>query len=276
MIRRRPKIETIWASAFRAAGGVARKAASSEQDVIRAVSEELHRMRLRGSVALLTSDGLLQMQSPSLSKSVLRTLKRLSGLEIHGYTFDPKNPAPSEMDGHMNAVDNRLIEIRKDVLVYTTEELQEPITILGRVFVYLHAASDALDTDFTARILDVYPDGRSVNLGPQALGIRRARYRNGYEKEELLTPNKPEKFKIELFDIGHTFLPGHKIRIDISSSAYPQYNPNQNTGNPVATDTEWKIAQQTIYHDGQRPSHVLLPILPEKESLFGPVSSGQH
>ena len=91
MIRRRPKIETIWASAFRAAGGVARKAASSEQDVIRAVSEELHRMRLRGSVALLTSDGLLQMQSPSLSKSVLRTLKRLSGLEIHGYTFDPKN-----------------------------------------------------------------------------------------------------------------------------------------------------------------------------------------
>jgi PAS domain S-box-containing protein len=90
MIRRRPKIETIWASAFRAAGGVARKAASSEQDVIRAVSEELQRMRLRGSVSLLTNDGLLQMQSPSLSKSVLRTLERLSGLKVHGYIFNPK------------------------------------------------------------------------------------------------------------------------------------------------------------------------------------------
>jgi PAS domain S-box-containing protein len=90
MIRRRPKIETIWASAFRAAGGVARKATSSEQDVIRAVSEELQRARLRGSVALLTNDGLLQMQSPSLSKSVFRTLERLSGQKIRGYTFDPK------------------------------------------------------------------------------------------------------------------------------------------------------------------------------------------
>ena len=81
----------------------------------------------------------------------------------------------------------------------------------------------------------------------------------------MLTSNKPEKFKIELFDIGHTFLPGHKIRIDISSSAYPHYNPNQNTGNPVATDTEWKIAHQTIYHESQRPSHVMLPVLPKKK-----------
>ncbi|MBN1223798.1 MAG: CocE/NonD family hydrolase [Candidatus Aminicenantes bacterium] len=184
---------------------------------------------------------------------------------VDKYIFDPKKPIQFGMEEEMNAVDNRLTEIRSDVLVYTSEELTEPVSILGRVFVHLYAASDALDTDFTAKLLDVYPDGRALNLGPNGLGIRRARYRNGYAKEELLTPNKPEKFTIELFDIGHTFLPGHKIRVEISSSASPMFNPNQNTGNPVATDTEWKTANQTIYHDSGRPSHVVLPVLPKSE-----------
>ncbi len=178
------------------------------------------------------------------------------------YTYNPKNPVPSERDGH--AIDNRVIERRDDVLVYTTEEIKDSLTILGQVFVNLYAASDALDTDFTAKLLDVYPDGRAINLGLFDTGIRRARYRNGYEKEELLTPNQPEKYKIVLCDIGHTFLPGHKIRIEISSSAFPEFNPNQNTGNPVATDTEWKNANQTIFHDSQRPSHVVLPVLPKQ------------
>lgn len=204
-----------------------------------------------GSANTLIGDGSLSWEAPKKESA-------------DKYTYNPKNPAPSDVGGASYAVDNRVIERRDDVLVYTAEELQEPITFLGRVFVYLHAASDALDTDFTAKILDVYPDGRALNLGPNFVGIRRARYRNGYEKEELLTPNKPEKFTIEIFDIGHTFLQGHKIRIEISSSAYPSFNPNQNTGNPVATDTEWKIAHQTVYHDSQRPSLVLLPVLPKK------------
>ncbi|MFC2164133.1 CocE/NonD family hydrolase [Acidobacteriota bacterium] len=204
-----------------------------------------------GKANTLIGDGLLSWEAPKKEPP-------------DKYTYNPKNPVPSFVGGSMYAVDNRVIERRDDVLVYTTEELKKQTTVLGRVFVYLHAASDALDTDFTAKILDVYPDGRAVNLGPQSLGIRRARYRNGYDKEELLTPNKPEKFKIELFDIGHTFLPGHKIRIEISSSSYPRFNPNQNTGNPVATDTEWKIAHQTIFHDSQRPSHVLLSVFPIK------------
>jgi len=166
------------------------------------------------------------------------------------------------MGEEMNAVDNRLVEIRRDVLVYTSEELAEPLTILGPVTVHLYAASDARDTDFTAKLLDVTPDGKALNLGPEGMGIRRARYRNGYAKEEPLTPNKPEKFPIELFDIGHTFLPGHRIRVEISSSASPLFNPNQNTGNPVATDTEWKTANQTVYHDKDLPSHILIPVLP--------------
>ncbi len=173
------------------------------------------------------------------------------------FTFDPQNPV------HILglAEDQRPVQWREDVLVYTTAELEHTVEILGRVFVKLYASSDATDTDFTAKIQDVQPDGRAISLGSRTAGVRRARYRNGYEKTELLTPNKPELFDIELFDIGHAFLPGHRIRIEISSSAFPLVNPNQNTGNPVATDTEWQVAEQTIYHDSARASHVLLPIL---------------
>ena len=99
-------------------------------------------------------------------------------------------------------------------------------------------------------------------MGPSPAGIIRARYRNGYERTELLTPHEAERYSIELYDIAHTFLPGHRIRVEVSSSVFPSYNPNQNTGNPVATDTEWKVAHQTVYHDGSRPSHVLLPVIP--------------
>ena len=171
------------------------------------------------------------------------------------YTFDPKRP----LSGRGHAQDRRPLQRRDDVLVYTTEVLDDAVEIIGRVFVNLYASSDALDTDFTARIADVYPDGRALGLGPTT-GVRRARYRNGYKRTELLTPDKPELFQIELFDIAHRFLPGHRIRIEISSSD-PAVNPNQNTGNPVATDTEWRTASQTVYHDGRRGSHVLLPVM---------------
>jgi putative CocE/NonD family hydrolase len=116
--------------------------------------------------------------------------------------------------------------------------LVKPIEILGDVIVNLYASSDALDTDFIARILDIYSDGRVINVGP-----------------------KPELFAINLSGFGFEFLEGHRFRLEISSSSYPNINPNQNTGNPIATDTEWKIAHQSIYHDKLRPSHILLPII---------------
>lgn len=179
------------------------------------------------------------------------------------FTYDPQNPVRAN---YGYAVDCREIEERQDVLVYTTEVLKESIEIIGEVSVNLYASSDAFDTDFTARLLDVYPDGGAINLGAESVGgIIRARYRNGYEKEEFLEQNKPELFNIKLFYMGHTFLAGHRIRVEISSSATPAYFPNQNTGNPVATDTEWKIAHQTIYHDKTRPSHIVLPIMKNSE-----------
>ncbi len=182
---------------------------------------------------------------------------------VDRYDFDPKKPVPSDffISGSTYAVDRRALERRDDVLVYTGEALNAAVQVIGRVGVELYAASDARDTDFTASIVDVYPDGRAVVLGARVVGIIRARYRNGLDKTELLTPGKVEKYHIDLGHIAHSFEPGHRIRVEISSSAAPRYNPNQNTGNPVATDVEWRTARQTIYHDVSRPSALIIPVL---------------
>lgn len=182
-----------------------------------------------------------------------------SGEVSDQYTYDPKNPFKVKSDNF--AVDNRIPQLRKDALVYTTGELKNHLRIIGPVTLQLYASTDCRDTDFMAKIIDVYPDGRAVNLGCEAISIIRARYRNGFEKEEPLVPWKIEKYTISFRDIGHTFLRGHKIQILVTSSAYPMINPNQNTGNPVATDTVWKIAHQTVYHGGKYPSCVVLPVL---------------
>lgn len=176
------------------------------------------------------------------------------------FTYDPKHPVPGSMAD--NAIDRSAVQDRGDVLVYTSEVLTEPLEIIGKVMVEVQAATDARDTDFTAILTDVLPDGRAIQLGART-GIRRGRYRHGYAKEELLTPGKVETFPIELFDIAHQFKPGHRLRLEVSSSAAPYYNPNQNTGNPVATDTEWKVAHQVVHHDKARASSITLPLMPK-------------
>jgi putative CocE/NonD family hydrolase len=181
-----------------------------------------------------------------------------------GYTYDPRDPVRSALNSEDEPHDHRAIERRDDVLVYSSAVLREPLEVIGRTHVELFASSDARDTDFTAKILDVYPDGRAVKLGTLPLGVIRARYRNGLDRPELLEPGKAEKFRIDLFDFAHAFLAGHRVRIEISSSGYPFIAPNQNTGNPVATDTEWRSARQTIFHDRTRPSHVALPVMPNR------------
>lgn len=178
------------------------------------------------------------------------------------YAFDPGNPVPLSPASGMFGVDRRALERRDDILVYTGEALTAPMEVIGQVGVELYAASDARDTDFTASIIDVYPDGRAVVLGMRVAGIIRARYRNGLEKTELLMPGKVEKYHIDLGHLAHSFEPGHRVRVEISSSAAPHYSPNQNTGNPVETDTEWRTAHQTIYHDVRHPSALVLPVLP--------------
>jgi len=176
------------------------------------------------------------------------------------FDFDPQKPVPVSVNKMQPGEDQRAIEERHDVLVYTGEVLERSLEIIGTVSVELFAGSDAKDTDFTAKLIDVYPDGRAVRLGPLNTGVIRARFRNGFGIEELLTPGKVEKYIIALHETGHTFLPGHRIRLEISSSAYPQILPNQNTGNPIETDTEWRVAHQTIYHDKIYASAVVLPV----------------
>lgn len=177
------------------------------------------------------------------------------------FRYDPKNPVPLDISAPFAAADRRDIEERDDVLVYTGPELDASLDVIGPIEVELFAATDGRDTDFTATVLDVYPDGRAVALGPKTVGIIRARYRHGLDQTRLLEPGAVERYRIELGDIAHRFLPGHRVRLEISSSAAPMYNPNQNTGNPVATDTQWRSARQTIHHGSEYPSALLLPVV---------------
>lgn len=173
------------------------------------------------------------------------------------YLYDPQNPVPFSWESGSSRLD---IQERSDVLVYTSEPIERTLEVIGSVAVELYAASDAKDTDFTAVISDVQPDGRALYLGSKPVGIIRARYRDGMDREKLLTPGKVERYTISLGDLAHAFLPGHRLRIEISSSAYPMFNPNQNTGNPIATDTEWRKATQRIFHDAAHPSALVLSV----------------
>ena len=173
------------------------------------------------------------------------------------YIYDPDLPTSSQVE---TSKDRRQVEIRSDVLTYTSEPLSTPLTILGDIKLKLHAASDAPDTDWFAILTEVYPDGqsKSFHYAPPAF---RARYREGFDKEVFLTPNKPEEFNIPMGPAGHQIAAGHCLRLSIFSSAFPEYDPNSNTGNPAATDTDSRIAKQTIYHGAIRPSHLVLPII---------------
>ena len=128
----------------------------------------------------------------------------------------------------------------------------------------LHATTDGRDTDFMARLIDVFPDGRAIAFGPTGVGAIRARYRESYERPTLLEPGRPYRYTIELGHVGYEFQPGHRIRLEIMSSAVPNLDANPNTGHPIATDTTFRVARQTIHHDRSRPSRLLLPVIPRQ------------
>lgn len=218
-----------------------------------------------GQANTLNGNGVLEWKL-NLNNSN-KSNNSLNVSSIDKYTYDPANPRSVPVESF--AFDCVSTENRSDVLVYTTSPLEESVMILGPVTAEIYASTDAKDTDFMIRVLDVYPNGTAINLGPEECGgAIRARFRQGFNKEVLLDPGKIEKYRIQLFDMGHVFLPGHKIRLEIYSSAYPLLHPNPNTGNPIATDTKQHKAHQTIYHDKQHPSVVYLPIIPLNSSLY--------
>jgi len=183
------------------------------------------------------------------------------------YAYDPLDPAPTVLGktlmptiAYAGIADQTAVEQRADVLCYTSAALAEPLVVHGRIRVELWAASSAVDTDFTAKLVDVAPDGYAANL---ADGIVRARYRESVRRRsEPLRPGEPTLFSIDLWDLAHTFLPGHLLRVEISSSNFPRFDRNLNTGNEIGVDGAGdaiKAAQQVL-HDEAHPSALVLPV----------------
>jgi hypothetical protein len=186
------------------------------------------------------------------------------------YTYDPLNPVITKggsimmpPDFSSGAFDQREIESRDDVLVYTTPVLEDDVEVTGPIKVKLWASSSAVDTDFVARLVDVHPDGYAQNLTD---GIIRARYRNAAKGEapSLIEPGKAYLYEIDLWSTSNLFKKGHRIRLDITSSNFPRWDRNPNSGRNFGEDqaNDVVIARQTIFHDAEHPSSIILPIIP--------------
>jgi hypothetical protein len=201
------------------------------------------------------------------------------------YDFDPRDPVPT-IGGNLSSTwgialpggwDQRggdhiwnwpkpiPLSARRDVLVFQTEPLEADLEVTGELEVKLWASSSALDTDFTAKLIDVYPPspdfpgGFDLNLED---GIIRARFRESLAEETLMTPGEVYEFTIKLYPTSNVFKKGHRVRLDISSSNFPRFDVNPNTGEPLALGRRMAVATNTVFHDRRRPSHIILPVIP--------------
>ncbi len=182
------------------------------------------------------------------------------------YTYDPMNPVPALGGGVCcnrdaalgGSYDQRGIEARADVLVYTTEPLEEDLEVTGSVRPTLYVSSDVPDTDFTVKLVDVHPDGTAYNVDDTIL---RARYRNGYDKQVFMTAGDVYELTPTPMSTSYQFNAGHRIRVEVSSSKFPQYMRNLNTGGNNYDETEGEVARNTIHHSEQYPSRVELPVI---------------
>jgi putative CocE/NonD family hydrolase len=183
---------------------------------------------------------------------------------IDSYKYDPKNPVPTIGGANLNIkkgpMDQRAIGDRKDVLKFATPVLQEPVEVTGRVKVELWAESDAPDTDFMAKLIDVYPDGTERLVLDSAI---RARFREGFDHEVFMKEGEVYKFTIDLWSTSIIFNKGHRIAVHITSSNDPRFDPNPNTGRPLRSDDVTRVATNTVHHDSVHPSRILLPIVPQ-------------
>lgn len=201
------------------------------------------------------------------------------------YQFDPRNPVPT-LGGNISSQgtlmfqgaadqrcrldfwlcsDTKPLSARNDVLVFQTPPLANDIEVTGRLVVKLWASSNALDTDFTAKLVDVYPPNADFPAGVDlniADSIVRSRYRNGLGRAELLRPGQPYEFTIEMYPTSLVFKRGHRIRLDVSSSNFPRFDINPNTGEPLNNNRRSQLAENTIYLDAKHPSQIILPVTP--------------
>ncbi|MHC4399586.1 MAG: CocE/NonD family hydrolase [Planctomycetota bacterium] len=196
----------------------------------------------------------------------LRTSAPTEDSPADHFTYDPNRPVYTlggQISTHGDVrgpKDRRSVQRREDVLVYTTDRLAEDVEVTGPVELVLYAASSAVDTDFTATLTDVHPDGRAIHI---CEGIRGATFRESLEHPTPIEPGKIYPFSISLWETSMVFRAGHRIRLEVSSSNFPRYARNQNTGLPLGTSAKVELAHQTVYHNARYPSHLILPIIPQ-------------
>jgi hypothetical protein len=179
------------------------------------------------------------------------------------YVFDPTAPAPKPLPvSEMRSRDD--VAGRDDVLVYSTEPLDEPLAVVGPVTLELHVTTSARDTDFVAYLYDVDAQGRARRVVSKMAALR-TRYRDGFDRQVLMEPGSPTRIELPLFDVGHVFKAGHRLRLEIASAA-PGYHPNPNTGHDIATDTQWTVAHQRILYGPRHASAVRLSVIPWKDA----------
>ena len=204
------------------------------------------------------------------------------------FQFDPRNPVPT-IGGNISSGNEIMLQgawdqrggehiwnwqaplplsVRNDVVVFQSEPLPNDLEVTGEIAVKLWVSSSAVDTDFTAKLIDVYPPnpdfagGFDLNIGD---GIARARFRESLKYEKLMKPGEIYELTVKLYPTSNVFKKGHRIRVDISSSNFPRFDVNPNTGEPLANHRRMITATNTIYHDREHPSHILLPVIPSKK-----------
>ena len=183
------------------------------------------------------------------------------------FVYDPRNPVPTRGGAiccnpkvfPWGPMDQRGVEARDDVLVYSTPPLKQDLEVTGEVRAVLHVSTSAPDTDFTAKLVDVFPDGHARNLCD---GILRLRYRKGLAKPEFVKPGEIYAITVPAGVTSNVFKTGHRIRIEISSSNFPRFDRNPNTGRPIADETSFQSARQVVHYGTSHPSHILLPVVP--------------
>jgi putative CocE/NonD family hydrolase len=184
------------------------------------------------------------------------------------YPYDPATPVPSvggpvcctgTADAPAGSFDQSEVEARHDVLVYSTPVLEKGVEVTGPILAVLYVSSSALDTDFTAKLIDVYPNGKAYNVQE---GILRARYREGWEKKVWMKPGEVYELTVDMEATSNYFGPGHRIRLEISSSNFPRFDRNLNTGGNNYDETQWVAAKNTIHHSKAHASYILLPVIP--------------
>jgi predicted acyl esterase len=182
------------------------------------------------------------------------------------FTYDPTSPVPS-YGGNVcctgnavrgGALDQQEMEERDDILVYTSEPFPDGVEVTGTIDITLHVSSDVRDTDFTVKLVDVYPDGRAFNLDET---IQRARYREGYDREVFMEGGQVYEIELSPLSTSNWFAPGHRIRIEVSSSNFPRFARNLNTGGTIWDETRGVVAHNVVHHSAEHPSFIRLPIV---------------